>query len=533
MIVNKKVVACYIRLSDEDEESEKGFKDESNSVTAQRQLINEYIENESDFKDYDIKEYVDDGYTGTNFKRPSYENLMEDAKRGDIGVVVVKDFSRLGRDHLETGNLLERIFPMLQIRFISVNDGYDSADCDGMTGGLNVALKNVMNAMYSRDLSGKVRTAMTTRAKNGQYIAAMTPYGYVKDPEDKHHLVVDEEAASVVRRIFTLAAEGYTKGWIASYLNDEGIPTPGEHLAIIGVRPNGRRNTENPRWTTTTISDMLHNEVYIGNVCWHKSDVNLNTGKKKVNNSREDWIVTENAHEAIVSREIFKEANRKAFTGKKKTSKKGKVCPLIYCAYCGRTLSSPTDGNHIKYRCMNGYGTFAEKDCSEVRIKGTDLEQAMLANVNKMAEIYAETIEKNKKSTSEVVILSDKVDALIKEQKRLSSKKMRLYEEYRSGGSREAYLKRKEETENRLAEVAEALKNLDIQLESARQNDIMSSDTKQIFADVMYMDSFDKERLKKIIDRVNVYGSDRIEIIWKPLDAVFQRISSGSGFVDL
>ena len=133
---------------------------------------------------------------------------MEDAKRGNIGVVVVKDFFRLGRDHLETGNLLERIFPMLQIRFISVNDGYDSADCDGMTGGLNVALKNVMNAMYSRDLSGKVRTAMTTRAKNGQYIAAMTPYGYVKDPEDKHHLVVDEEAASVVRRIFTLAAEG-------------------------------------------------------------------------------------------------------------------------------------------------------------------------------------------------------------------------------------------------------------------------------------------------------------------------------------
>lgn len=124
---------------------------------------------------------MDDGYTGTSFGRPGYERLMEDAKHGDIGVIVVKDFSRLRCDHLEIGNLLEWIFPMLRIQFISVNDSYDSADNDGMTGGLNVALKNVMNFMYSRELSDKVQTAMTTRAKNGKYIAAMTAYGYIKD----------------------------------------------------------------------------------------------------------------------------------------------------------------------------------------------------------------------------------------------------------------------------------------------------------------------------------------------------------------
>ncbi len=299
MIENRKVIACYIRLSDEDEESEKGFKDESNSVSVQRQLIRSYIEGDPDFKGYSIKEYVDDGYIGTNFRRPQYKQLMEDAKRGDIGVIIVKDLSRLGRDHLDTGDLLERIFPLLQIRFISVNDRYDSADCKGMTGGLNVALRNVMNAMYSRDLSGKVQSAMTTRAKNGQYIAAITPFGYVKDPEDKHHLIIDEEAAVVVRRIFALAAEGNTKGWIAKYLNDEGVDTPGVYFEKKGMKRRGNRNVEKPMWTTTTISDMLKNEVYIGSVCWHKGSNNLDTGKKQVRNKREEWIITPNAHEAI------------------------------------------------------------------------------------------------------------------------------------------------------------------------------------------------------------------------------------------
>lgn len=230
----------------------------------------------------------------------------------------MKDFSRLGSDHLEIGNLLEWIFPMLQIRFISVNDSYDSVDNGGMTGGLIVALKNVMNSMYSRDLSGKVQTAMTTRAKKGQYIAAMTAYGYIKDLENKHHLLVDDDVAEVVCMIFELAAEGKTKGWIAKYMNDEGIPTPGEYSAKKGMKRRDSRNVENPMWTTTTISDILKIEVYIGKICWHKRSQNLTTGKKTVKNGREDWIVTEYAHEAIVSKELFQEANDKAFTGKRK-----------------------------------------------------------------------------------------------------------------------------------------------------------------------------------------------------------------------
>lgn len=361
MIVNKNVIACYIRLSEDDADTAKGLKDESNSVTAQRNLIHSYIDRFAEFEGYGIKEYVDDGYTGITFTRPGYEKLMEDAKRGDIGVIIVKGLSRLGRDHLETGNLMERIFPLLGIRFISVNDNYDSADFEGMTGGLTVALKNVMNAMYSRDLSGKVRSAMTTRAKNGQYMAARVPYGYKKDPDDVHHLVIDYEAAEIVRMIFSFAAEGKQKGWIRGYLNTHDIPTPSEYLIAHGLAVQNKRNAEHPRWTVTTISDMLRNQVYIGNICWNKSVQNISTGKKNVKNGKDEWIVKENTHEAIVPKEIFDRANERAFTGRHKVAK-GKACSLIYCGYCGRTIAAPKDNNHICYRCMNGYGEFAEED---------------------------------------------------------------------------------------------------------------------------------------------------------------------------
>mgnify|MGYP002624514270 FL=1 len=528
MIVNEKVIACYIRLSEDDEDTAKGLKDESNSVTAQRNLIRGYIFRDAELKGYPVREYVDDGYTGTTFTRPGYEKLMDDAKRGEVSIIIVKDLSRLGRDHLETGNLLERIFPLLGIRFISVNDNYDSADCTGMTGGLTVALKNVMNAMYSRDLSGKVRSAMTTRAKSGQYMAAKVPYGYRKDPEDVHHLLVDDEAAEVVRMIFDFAADGKNKHWICGYLNANGIPTPSEYLIAKGGKPSVHRNSKNPRWTLTTIGDMLKNQVYIGNTCWNKSVQNISTGKKNVKNSRDEWIVIENTHEAVVSREIFDRANELAFTGQHKAST-GKACPLIYCGYCGRSMAAPKDGNHIRYRCMNGYGEFAEEDCKKSRIKARDLEQTVLANVNLMAQIYAEKKQQCRAPVSEVADVSDRIQSIKKEQERLKARKTRLYEEYRSDGNREVYIKRKQQNDMRLAEIEEELQEAECLLEAAKQNETEGTMTEQALNEVQMMDTFDREKLKKLIDRVNVYAEDEIEIIWKPMDSIFNSISAKEG----
>lgn len=526
MIENKKVIACYIRLSEDDEDTGKGLKDESNSVTSQRKLIRAYIDREDEFSGYGIKEYVDDGFTGTDFNRPGYKRLIEEAKSGNIGIIIVKDFSRLGRDHLETGDLLERIFPLLGIRFISVNDYYDSADCNGMTGGLSVALKNVMNAMYSRDLSGKVRSAMTTRAKNGQYMAAKVPYGYRKDPEDVHHLIIDEDAAQTVRLIFKLASEDKGKKWIAGYLNKNGILTPGEYIERNGMSCGGSRNTEHPKWTVTSLSDMLRNQVYIGNTCWNKSVQNLSTGKKMVRKSRDQWIVSEGTHEPLVSKELFDLANKKAFTGEHKQVM-GKVCPLVYCACCGRSMAAPKDGNHIRYRCMNGYGEFAEENCKKSRIKSSDLEQAVLANVNMMADMYAEDKKKLKAKASETFALEDIIAKLTAEKARLTSKKSRLYEEYRTGGTREEYIRKKQQNEERLASVIAEIQETECKLEAVKQNEAAVSATEKAFETVRCMTTFDREKLKLLIEKVVVYSEDQIEIVWKPMDAIFKKVTSG------
>ena len=172
-------IAVYIRLSSEDNDVDGSIKAESNSVSAQRMLINEFIKKQDEFINCSVVEYVDDGYSGTNFNRPGFQRMMEDAKAGRIKSIVIKDFSRFGRDYLEVGNYLEKILPVLGIRIISINDGFDSINSSGFTGGMSVALKNMLNAMYSRDLSRKVRSAMKTHAKNGEYMPAFQKYGYI------------------------------------------------------------------------------------------------------------------------------------------------------------------------------------------------------------------------------------------------------------------------------------------------------------------------------------------------------------------
>mgnify|MGYP002530559280 FL=1 len=221
------VIGKYIRLSQADQDMmKKENKTESESISHQRDLIQRYINSHADLKGCEVREFYDDGYSGTNFNRPSFERLLEQIKKGEINCVIVKDFSRFGRDYIELGDYLERIFPFLGVRFISVNDGYDSNDYKGTTGGLDVVLKNIVYDFYSKDLSVKVTTAKRAKMKRGEYIGGHVPYGLLRDPADKHKLVIDPEAAAVVREIFDMATEGKKLVEIARYLNEKGIETP-------------------------------------------------------------------------------------------------------------------------------------------------------------------------------------------------------------------------------------------------------------------------------------------------------------------
>ncbi len=366
--------------------------------------------------------------------------MMEDARKGEISCIVVKDFSRFGRDHLETGNYLEKIFPLLGIRFISVNDRFDSEDCEGMTGGMSVALKNIINSMYSRDLSQKVKSAMGTRAARGEYMAAYVPYGYRKNPENIHQLIPDEEAAETVRLIFKMAAEGKKKPEIARYLNEQGTPTCMEHFRKAGLKRKPFHEKEKKLWSATTVRDMLKNEVYLGKTVWNKTRKAAIGSGRRIKNDRSEWIIIEGTHEPLVPQELFDMANAKAFTHEKKNVPAGrKPQPILICPYCGRRLTLTSWGN--AYRC--GQAAFSGiAECRTIHVDKEGLENAVLSCTRTMAVLVSAEVSGKKKECSQTTAVEEEISRMEAEKKRLSSRKLKLYEDYRSGSiTKEKYRK--------------------------------------------------------------------------------------------
>ncbi len=450
-----------------------------------------------------------------------FDITMEDARQGSFSIIIVKDFSRFGRDHLEVGNFLERILPVLQIRFISVNDSFDSMECRGMTGGMSVALKNILNSMYSRDLSVKVRTAMDTRASKGEYVSSFAAYGYCKNPEDKHQLVPDPEAAEIVRLIFTMAAEGKTKSEITRYLNENHVTTPIEHIRKNGVNKKVYHEKGIKLWTTTSIGDMLKNEVYLGKTIWNKSSRPHVGAKRQIKNDRSEWQIVEGTHEPIVSQELFDRANEKAFTHiPKKIVKNRKLSPLLFCPHCDRYMSFG-GGRHLNYRCSQASKT-GIKECAESKINRELLENLILTCTKEMINFLSADLERRKKQWSESKRLAEEAETLQNEKARLSARKFTIYDDYRSGNSsREKYLHDLKQIQERLAEIGILIPGLEQQIKEADKKMEGVNETENNLADIAALQSFDKETLSKVIERVYVYGADRVEIIWKTDDIFF------------
>lgn len=530
--MDDKKTAIYIRLSDEDENVDGYVKAESNSVAAQRLLIRDYLQRNGLYEKDRILEYVDDGYSGTNFSRPSFQRMMADARQGLLSCIVVKDFSRFGRDHLETGNYLERIFPLLGIRFISVNDQFDSEDCQGMTGGMSVALKNIINAMYSRDLSKKVCTAMETRAERGEYMAAFPPYGYRKNPEDMHKLIPDEEAAAVVRMIFSMAADGTNKTKIARSLNEQEIPTPTEHLNHIGVNKKSTINKEKKLWSVTTISDMLRNEAYLGKTVWNKTRVDSVGSQKLIKNDVSEWIVMEGTHEPLISQELFDAANKKAFTNvKRKALTRSAQHPILFCAYCGRRLGFTA--SEKTYRCSQAYVS-GIPECRKLHANRRMLEDAILSCTHAMADMAVGESIRQKKTWVEVSSFTDKIKRREAEQKRLSAKKLRLYEDYRTGIiTKEQYRRDYEKASNRILAIEQEIPQLKAEAESIRQKKLAAKNNEAELKELSILDSFDKEKLSRVIDKIQVYSADRIELVWKTDNCFISALASDKGTLSL
>lgn len=369
-------IAIYLRLSKEDDK----WKEESNSIAMQRVLLRKYIER--NFVDYELAEFCDDGYTGTNFERPGIQKMLERIRNSEVNCVVVKDFSRFARDYIELGSYLEQIFPFLGVRFISVNDGYDSDNMQGGIADIDVNFKNLLYDLYSRDLSEKVRSSLAVRKEKGQYVSANSPFGYEKDPEDRHALLIAEKEAEVVRRIFSLTLEGYTSVEIAKLFNETGVKTPIEFQMEKG-RTSRTPKGEKFLWSGSTICQILKNEIYIGNIVQKKYTKDVVGGKPHLN-PREDWLVIHGHHEPIIDRAVFEKVQKGR--GKKRTPQYHETHPLVgklVCACCKKNLYYRR-GLNPYFTCPHRYSN-TMKDCVR-KVNAMFVEQYVLWRLQEKLE---------------------------------------------------------------------------------------------------------------------------------------------------
>lgn len=497
-------IAMYIRLSKEDDAA----MPESNSITMQRALLKKYAADH--FTDYVLLEFCDDGYTGINLNRPGMQAMLEEARQGRIDCVMVKDLSRFARDYIELGAYLEQIFPFLGIRFISVNDRYDSKDYPGSVADIDVNFKNLLFDLYSKDLSQKLRSSLSVRKEKGEYISANSPFGYEKDPKDRHALLIEEDEAEVVRRIFALTLEGSTTSQIAKLFNDTGIKTPIEFKIAKGKTsrtPKGERFL----WSASTVSQILKNEVYIGNIV-QKKYRRTEVGGKNHLNPRADWIVTCDHHEPIVEKEIFYEIQKRWST--KKVPSAGLAHPLtgkLICGCCRRSLCYRRNSLNPYFWCQRQYTSTLES-CVK-KVNGMFLEQYVLFMLQERLDEKGE-LERARRETfarmeQEIRKQKEKRKRLLAEIEKQKEANFELYQSYVFGQkehfqSDEAGIKSAEKELAELDAHIQELEEVHTGLEERNRPSVGGE-----------LAVFNREMIDKYIEKIIVYNEKNIEIEWK------------------
>lgn len=512
----KKKLAFYIRLSMEDADLKTSEKTESNSVANQRKLLQDYYDTHPDLQnEYEVVEFCDDGYTGTNFERPRFMDMMEQIRRREIHCVVVKDLSRFGRDYLEVGAYLELILPLFGTRFISVNDNFDSNDYIGTTGGLELALRNLINSLYSRDLSVKIRSANKTRSRRGEYWGGTAFYGYSLDPHNKHKIIIDENAGSVVTRIFDECIDGVSASQIARNLNDDNVPSPSAYKKMKGDFYNGRILEDAPIWTASTVLRILKDERYTGKMISNKREtIGVSTGKMRPL-PKEQWIVVEGTHEPLVSQEQFNLAAASLGTRVKTINKNtsgDRVNNLFVCGYCGRKLQK--SNGIVTHLFCGKANVVSDSPCAALHEPIEDTKEQVLKVVRVLARTLVErTMELRNTMDQETPRLKKQIAETRRSLQRLQNGKLDLYEEYRSGKiSRDKFMATQEERQCEADQLNDELAKLEEQLETLKKNsermEKMSEDAK----DIRMLSEYRPEVIRRLVKKVRVYGGGRIEI---------------------
>lgn len=519
--MSKNLLARYIRLSQEDEN-----EGESNSIRNQRDLIKTFVESSPDLSQYEVVEFCDDGYSGTNFDRPGVKALLEEVRAGNICCIIVKDLSRFGRNYIDMGDYLEQIFPFLGVRFISVNDRFDSNDFDGTTGGLDVGFRNLIYALYSKDLSQKVRSAKKTRMEKGEFIGSHAPYGYAKSPENRKKLVVDEEAATIVRRIFAMAEEGKNAVQIAATLNTEGVPTPAAYKQLKGCERKYPVVGNTNYWLNTTILTIIRDERYTGKMINGKNRnpvVGCKHGKRI---PKSEWIIVPNTHEAIISEELFNSVQERFSGPVRIRTEQTEVKPLlgkVKCGVCRHAMrrSNSTPANAYYYCESHQY--VADSNCTKDRISESSLTQTVLSVIHTQIEVMVD-MERifdrvRTQSQNDITVLTEQIRQLQATLSKLGASKIKAYEKYKDGTlDRESYTNLKADVSKQIAETDVRIVELEATLQSRYQENGQPYSIIESFKQYEEITELSKEMVDELIDSIYIYGSEKIEIVWNHMD---------------
>lgn len=499
-----KLTALYIRLSTED------YKVESMSIENQRLALHKFAENLDDLADCKVREFVDNGYSGTNFERPAVQELLDLVREGKVGCIIVKDFSRFGRDSLEVGYFMEKVFPLYGVRFISINDDLDSGKLHGDTGGLNVAFKYLINEFYSRDLSIKYKSAKYVKFKRGEYQSKICPYGYQKS--DNGRMEPDPETAPIVRMIFEMAAQGENTTAIIKALFDRRIPTPGEYK-----KAKGQANHDISRcggiWGGSSVLNILHDERYTGTYIIGKRE-SREVGSTLVRLKDESqWVKIPDHHPAIISKEMFEKA-QKTIQRVKCSKKHVHLYPLREKVYCGNCLHRLSRIGNVTFRFVCRH-TLADEEapCHGLKIEESELESVIYAVLKKQAHIIlgADDVDANS-----IDVLSAKQAGYRQQISEMQKQKRTLFEQMvLHEVSEQEYKKKKAALDAELTRLQEVQAALSTQL-SQRQADEQTKSANRVLAEkVVGEGQLCTELVDLLIDRVYVYPGQNIEIVWK------------------
>ena len=527
-------VAMYLRLSREDSDvgsiadsgspgnTEAIFRAESNSIGSQRELIRSFIREQEDMELFDC--YADDNYSGSNFERPEFKRMISDIEAGRVNCVIVKDLSRFGRDYIETGRYLDKVFPAMGVRFIALTDRYDSFSADAGERNIVLPVKNFINDSYCRDISTKVKSQLTVKRRSGECLAAFAVYGYRKSAEDRNKLEVDDYAAGIVRRIFTWKIDGLAISAIAEKLNDLHILSPKEYKKSLGLKYRGgfSKGSES-KWSSPSVRRILTNEVYLGHMVQGRTERINYKVKKCVEKPEEEWIRVENTHEPIISADDFAIVQNLLKSDGRISPEKKAVSPfmgLLFCGDCGeqmvRRRNRYKETEKVYYICSTkNRGEGCSRHSIEENVLKELVATAARCYVNdflKQEQLFAQAREREA-NLQAVINYNKEITRLKKEQDKYYNLCAGLYEDLRTGViTKEEFERLHGEFQKKAEKLSAAEEKQEQLVREMFKTGVLSAGRLAVFRESLELREIDRHTLASLVKKIRVYEGKRVEI---------------------